>query len=54
MKNVKKKVQNNCTNIIVFYCTCAAVNPLPEATCAKNVIIADITGTAGVKEMLRL
>lgn len=34
--------------------TCAAVNPLPEATCAKNVMIADITGTAGVREILRL
>lgn len=34
--------------------TCAAVNPLPEATCAKNVTIADITGTAGVREILRL
>jgi len=39
--------------VIISY-TCAAVNPLPVAMCAKKVMMADITGTAGVKEMLRL
>jgi len=44
----------NCIDRYCIFYTCAAVNPLPEAICAKNVMIAEITGTAGVREMLRL